>query len=138
MVKIKKIENGKIPVYKTDGAVAADCFARVKTEIKAMEHVKVPLGFAIEIPQNVEVQVRGRSGLTSKGILVQLGTVDYDYRGEISAMVYNATKNDFVVNEGDRICQIVFNEIKKPSFQEVDELSETERGSGGFGSTGIN
>lgn len=136
-VKIKQIENGILPVYKTDGAAAADCFARVKTAVPARGTKIVPLGFAIELPSNIEAQIRPRSGLASKGIIAQFGTIDSDYRGEIGAILYNSTDEDYICEAGDRISQIVVAPSFKATFRVAAELNDTERGTDGFGSTGI-
>lgn len=136
LVKIKLLENGKLPEYKTAGAVAVDCFAREETVIEPKCTVKVPLGFALELPNGYEAQIRGRSGLSSKGVFVQLGTIDSDYRGEVSAIVTNNLSESVEIVEGDRICQMVVQEVPRISFLQVEELSQTERGENGFGSTG--
>lgn len=137
-VKIKLIENGKIPEFKTDGAVCADCYARCEEDKIIFPHTRqlVSLGFAIELPKGYEAQIRGRSGLTSKKIDSGFGTIDWDYRGEVKACVINNGNKKFVVHNGDRICQMAIREVPQISFEQVDELSETERGNGGFGSTG--
>lgn len=137
-VKIKIIENGKMPEFKTDGAVCADCYARCEDEIIVPPHSRklVPLGFAIELPKGYEAQLRPRSGLTSKQIDNGFGTIDFDYRGEVKACLINNSYEKFVVNNGDRICQIAIREVPKISFEQVEELSVTERGTDGFGSTG--
>ncbi len=137
-VNIKLIENGKMPEFKTDGAVCADCYARCEEDIIIFPHTRqlVSLGFAIELPKGYEAQIRGRSGLTSKEIDNGFGTIDCDYRGEVKACVINNGNKNFVVHNGDRICQMAIREVPQISFEQVDELSETERGNGGFGSTG--
>lgn len=137
-VKIKIIENGKMPEFKTDGAACADCYARCEDEIIITPCTRelVPLGFAIELPKGYEAQIRPRSGLTSKEIDNGFGTVDCDCRGEVKACVMNNSNKKFIVHNGDRICQIAIREVPKISFEEVEELSETERGTDGFGSTG--
>lgn len=138
-VKIKLIGNGKMPEFKTDGAVCADCYARVDTylTIRAGERVLVPLGFAMELPKWYEAVLRPRSGLTKKGIDNGIGTIDFDYRGECCACVINNSGKDFEVHNGDRICQIAIRKAEQVEFCAVDELSDTERGAGGFGHTGI-
>lgn len=136
LVKIKLLENGILPQYKTSGASAIDCFAREKTVIAPKYTTKVPLGFALELPNGYEAQIRGRSGLSVKGIIVRLGTIDSDYRGEVNAIITNNTAQDFCIFAGDRICQMVIQEVPHVRFEQVDELSKTERGENGFGSTG--
>lgn len=141
-IKIKRIENGKLPEYKTMGSAGADCYARIENQqiIKPGEVLTIPLGFAVEIPEGYEMQIRGRSGLARKNgiqIFNAPGTIDSDYRGEVGAILHNASNQDFIINPEDRIAQAIVAPIIKVNFQEVEELSETERGAGGFGSTGI-
>lgn len=141
-IKIKRIENGKLPSYETIGAAGADCYARIneKVIVKAKTVETIPLGFAVEIPEGYEMQIRGRSG-NARNKWVQVfnspGTIDSDYRGEVGAILYNASDVDFEVNPGDRIAQAVIAPVIQAKWEEVTELSETKRGTGGFGSTGI-
>lgn len=140
-IKIKKIENGKLPTYETSGSSGADCYARISNSIDlpAGGRITIPLGFAVEIPNGYEMQIRGRSGLARKhGIKCFLGTIDCDYRGEVSAILLNTSKNNFKINPFDRIAQAVICPVIRAEWKEVEELNETERGVGGFGSTGIN
>ena len=136
-VKIKKINDGKIPEYKTNGSAGADCYSRIMWQVHPKEIIRIPLGFAVEIPEGYEMQIRPRSGLTSRGILSQLGTIDSDYRGEVNAVIINNSDEDFMIEKYSRICQIVLEPVEKAEFEIVDNLSDTERGSNGFGSTGI-
>lgn len=139
-VKIKIIENGKLPEYKTVGAAGADCFARIEKDevIKPGKNITIPLGFAVEIPEGYEMQVRGRSGLARKnGIECFLGTIDSDYRGEVAAILINKGDEDFVVHNGDRIAQAVIAPVVHACWDLSEELSKTKRGEGGFGSTGV-
>ena len=136
-VKIKKINDGKIPEYKTNGSAGADCYSRIMWQVHPKEIIRIPLGFAVEIPEGYEMQIRPRSGLTSRGIFSQLGTIDSDYRGEVNAVITNNSNEDFMIEKYSRICQIVLVPIEKAEFETVDNLSNTERGSNGFGSTGI-
>lgn len=140
-VKIKRIENGWLPTYESEGAVGADCHARIdeKIVLKAGEQVTVPLGFAVEIPEGYEMQIRARSGNARKhgiGVVNGVGTIDSDYRGEVCTILINHSENDFEINPGDRIAQAVIAPVIQAKWAEVDELSETARGEGGFGSTG--
>ena len=140
-VKIKRIENGWLPTYETEGAAGADCHARIdeKIVLKAGEQVTVPLGFAVEIPEGYEMQIRARSGNARKhgiGVVNGVGTIDSDYRGEVCTILINHSENDFEINPGDRIAQAVIVPVIQAKWAEVDELSETARGEGGFGSTG--
>ena len=139
-IKIKLIDGGKMPERKTDGAVAFDCYTRLGKACAIFEPTcrgVIPLGFAMELPEGYEAVIRPRSGLSKKGIDETIGTIDFDYRGEVMACVVNNSKEDFKVYDGDRICQIVIREVPKVKLIEVSELSETERGEGGFGHTGI-
>lgn len=142
-VKIKAIENGKIPEYKTDGSAGADCFARLNEQVivKHNEIITIPLGFAVEVPRGYEMQIRGRSGIARKnGVQVfnSPGTIDSDYRGEVGAILYNASSTDFIVQPFDRIAQAIICPVVQAEWVNVEKLSETTRGIGGFGSTGIN
>ncbi len=136
-IKIKQIENGVLPVYKTDGAAAADCSARVKTTVPAHGTKIIPLGFSLELPTGAEAQIRPRSGLSSKGIIAQFGTIDSDYRGEVGAIIYNTTDEDYTCEAGDRISQMVITPSFRATFRVVAELNDTKRGADGFGSTGL-
>ena len=142
-LKIKKLENFvSIPEYKTDGASAMDLVAAISEDIiiPSGEIRMIPTGIAIELPHNTEAQVRSRSGLAIKsGIAVVngIGTIDEDYRGEICVGLINHSKTDFTIHRGDRIAQMAIMEVLKPEISVVDDLSDTDRASGGFGSTGV-
>ena len=142
-LKIKKLENFvSMPEYKTSGASAMDLVAAIAEDmvIPAGEIRMVPTGIAIELPHNTEAQVRSRSGLAiKKGIAVVngIGTIDEDYRGEICVGLINHSKVDFTVQRGDRIAQMAIMEVLKPEIVMSEDLSDTERSSGGFGSTGV-
>ena len=136
-IKIKLIEGGKMPEFKTDGAVCADCYTRCDSPIAVRpgERALIPLGFAIELPPGYEAVVRPRSGMSSKGIDSLIGTIDYDYRGEVKACIVNNFGKAISVENGTRVCQIAIREAPAVSFKVVDELSDTERAENGFGST---
>ncbi len=142
-LKIKKLSNFvSMPQYKTQGASAMDLVAAIDEDvvIPSGEIRMIPTGIAIELPHNTEAQVRSRSGLAIKsGIAVVngIGTIDEDYRGEICVGLINHSKVDFKISRGDRIAQMAIMEVLKPEIMESDELSDTMRSSGGFGSTGI-
>jgi len=136
-IKLKLFDGAKTPEYKTNGAACADCYSNADCSLKPNETKLIPLGFALELPEGYEAQIRGRSGLAKKKINVALGTVDADYRGEVSAIVTNGSNDVFVINSGDRIAQMKIGIAPQYDFEIVDELSETERGCGGFGSTGV-
>lgn len=140
-VKIRTILGGKIPTYESAGAAGADCYARVdeKIVLKAGKQVTVPLGFVVEVPEGYEMQIRARSGNARKygiGVLNAPGTIDSDYRGEVGAILFNFSEKDFEINPGDRVAQAVIAPVIQAKWIEANELSETVRGEGGFGSTG--
>lgn len=140
-INIKVIENGMLPEYKTEGSAGADCFARIneKVIVKPKTVETIPLGFAVELPNGFEMQIRGRSGLARKDwvqVFNSPGTIDSDYRGEVGAILYNASDVDFEVNPNDRIAQAVIAPIIQANWEVKEELSDTKRGAGGFGSTG--
>ena len=144
IIKIKciKEEGATIPLYKTAGAAGADLCAKVSQPltIKAGKFAMVPTGLFFEIPEGYEVQVRPRSGLAAKNgvtVLNTPGTIDSDYRGEIKVILVNLSDTDFVINNGDRIAQMIVAPVTQAEFIVSDKLSETERGTGGFGSTGV-
>ena len=139
-IKIKRIKNGKLPEYKTQGSAGADCYARIEKEIILNENdmVTIPLGFAVEIPDGYEMQIRPRSGLARKNkMLAVLGTIDSDYRGEVCAILINHSRSIFIVKPNDRIAQAVVCPVIRAEWYLTDKLSETERGEGGFGHTGV-
>ncbi len=138
----KKDSTVSLPQYETAGSAGADLRAHISSSvtIKSGEHRLISTGLYPEIPSGYEIQVRPRSGLAlKKGITVlnTPGTIDSDYRGEICVNLMNLGSESFVVNDGDRIAQAVVAPVIQASFLETDMLSETERGEGGFGSTGV-
>ena len=144
MVKIliKKTNKEVItPKYKTDGSSGVDlsAFLEKKVVIKPNSSELIPTGLLVAIPEELEIQIRPRSGLAAKesiGVLNSPGTIDSDYRGELKIILFNHGKEDFIINNGDRIAQMVLVPIVKMEFEEVDSLPNTVRGQGGFGSTG--
>ena len=144
MVKIliKKLNSKvKLPKYKTDGSSGRDIMAFIDKPVAIMPKKSelIPTGLSIAIPQNTEIQIRPRSGLASKNnisVLNTPGTIDSDYRGELKIILFNHGENEFIVNNQDRVAQMVLAPIIKATFEEVEELPETIRGEGGFGSTG--
>ena len=144
MVKIliKKTNKEVItPKYKTDGSSGVDlsAFLEKKVVIKPNSSELIPTGLQVAIPEELEIQIRPRSGLAAKksiGVLNSPGTIDSDYRGELKIILFNHGKEDFIINNGDRIAQMVLVPIVKMEFEEVDSLPDTIRGQGGFGSTG--
>lgn len=144
-VQVKCIaKNGaKIPEYKTSGAAGADVSALLDAPvvIKKGSSALIPTGLFFEIPQSYEIQVRPRSGLALKNgvtVLNTPGTIDSDYRGELNVILINLGNQDFTVNSGDRIAQIIVSPVTQGQFEIVQSLSETQRGCAGFGSTGVN
>ena len=130
------------PNYETKGAAGMDLRANIEKKItlKPLERAIVKTGLFIALPPGFEAQVRPRSGLAAKkGITVlnSPGTVDADYRGEIGVILVNLSKDDFIINDGERIAQLIIAKHERVSWEEVDLLDETTRGTGGFGSTGV-
>ena len=131
-----------IPQYKTCGAAGADlcAFLEKPLTIACGKTAIVPTGLFFEIPNGYEIQIRPRSGLAAKNgvtVLNTPGTIDSDYRGEIKIILINLGDEDFVINSGDRIAQMIVAPVTQADFSIVENLSETERGTGGFGSTGV-
>ena len=140
-IKCVASEGAVIPQYKTNGAAGADICALLSESvvIKKGERAMIPTGLFFSIPEGYEIQVRPRSGLAAKNgvtVLNTPGTIDSDYRGEVKVILINLSSEDFTVNNGDRIAQIVVAPVTIGEFEQVSELDETERGTGGFGSTG--
>ncbi|KOY51643.1 dUTP diphosphatase [Polaribacter dokdonensis] len=130
------------PNYETEGAAGMDLRANIEDAItlKPLERAIIKTGLFIALPVGFEAQVRPRSGLAAKkGITVlnSPGTVDADYRGEIGVILVNLSNEDFIVNDGERVAQLVIAKHERVNWKEVTVLDETERGSGGFGSTGV-
>lgn len=137
-VKIKlKQENAQVPVFKHKGDACCDCYACESVSVNVNQRELVNLGFALELPVGYEAVIRPRSGLTSKGIDVAIGTIDSNYRGEVKACVINNSEKIFEIKSGDRICQMAIRKTEDVSFRQVDELNDTDRGEKGFGSSGI-
>lgn len=136
-VKIKLLNGGKLPELKTKGAAAYDVYANEAVIIKPGETKIIKLGFAIEVPIAYYAEIRGRSGLSSKGLLGMTGTIDSDYRGEVCAIISNLSKEPALFDQGDRVAQMQIKPVIDTNLILVDDLSDTERGAGGFGSTGI-
>ena len=141
-VLIKKLDQSvELPSYKTDGASGMDLMAFVKEPInlKPQTSCLVPTGISVAFPSEYEIQIRPRSGLAAKNnisVLNTPGTIDSDYRGEIKIILFNHGNEDFLINDKDRIAQMILTPVIKMNFEETDNLPETVRGEGGFGSTG--
>lgn len=141
-VKIINKSGNALPEYETHSAAGMDvrAFTHEPIIVKPMQRVLVPTGLRVQLPQGYEMQIRPRSGLALKhGITLanSPGTVDADYRGEIGIIVINLSDQPFVINDGDRICQMVITQYSHVQWEEVDRIDETVRGDGAFGHTGI-
>ena len=142
-VLIKRLsKNIELPKYETNGSSGMDLSANIEKQIK-IEPGKtsiIPTGISVSIPKNFEIQIRSRSGLAAKSqisVLNSPGTIDADYRGELKVILINLSNKTFVVERGTRGAQMVLCPIVKAKFKEVDNLDDTDRGVGGFGSTGL-
>jgi dUTP pyrophosphatase len=141
-VLIKKLNpNVVLPTYKTNGASGMDLMAFIEEPIKISPNSShlVPTGLSMAFSEDYEVQIRPRSGLAAKSSVTVLntpGTIDSDYRGEIKIILFNHGKVDFVINNKDRVAQMILTPVVKMEFEETDDLPDTLRGEGGFGSTG--
>jgi len=141
-VLIKKLDpTVELPAYKTEGASGMDLMALLNEPInlKPNSSCLVPTGLAVAFSSDFEIQIRPRSGLAAKNSISVLntpGTIDSDYRGEIKVILFNHGKSDFLINNKDRIAQMILTPVIKMDLEETDDLPETIRGEGGFGSTG--
>ena len=142
-IRILRLPHGEglpLPAYATPGAAGMDIVAAEELDLQPAQRHAVATGFAMAIPVGYEVQVRPRSGLALKhGISVpnSPGTIDSDYRGEVKVIIINHGDAPFPIRRGDRVAQLVVAPVQHADFVEVSELDETERGAGGFGSTGV-
>lgn len=144
-VSVCKLPHGEdlpLPEYATPGSAGLDLMAAIDVEltIATGQRVLVPTGLSIALPENFEAQVRPRSGLAYKNgitVLNSPGTIDADYRGEIGVVLINHGHDDFIVTRGMRIAQLVVAPVTQLTWQEMNELPATERGAGGYGSTGV-
>lgn len=144
MIQVKVINKGKqpLPAYATTQSAGMDLHANIDSPItlKPMERRLIPTGLYIALPKGYEAQVRPRSGLALKHGITVLntpGTIDADYRGELMVLLINFSAEDFIINAGERIAQMVIARHEQAAFVEVDILDETERGAGGYGHTGV-
>lgn len=142
MIRIKKLHpNAVIPTYGSTEAAGADIYACLEAAvtIPAGKTVFIPTGLAMEVPKGCAGLIYARSSMGSKRGLApanKVGVIDSDYRGQVMVALHNHSQEDQVVNPGERVAQLVITPVFTPGFREVDDLSETDRGSGGFGSTG--
>ncbi len=140
-IQIKSV-TGILPEYETEGSAGMDLRAMLD-ETVVLEPGKrklIPTGLSIELPAGYEAQIRGRSGLAVKkgiGLVNGIGTIDSDYRGDIGVILINWGEEDFIIENGDRIAQMVITKYERAEWELADDLTETERGSGGFGHTGV-
>ncbi len=141
-IKIINKSNHELPHYETIASAGMDLRANISESrtLKPLERSIVGTGLFIELPVGIEAQVRPRSGLAAKKgvtVLNAPGTIDADYRGEIGVILVNLSNEDFIINNGERIAQLVIAKHERAEWAEVNELSTTDRGEGGFGSTGV-
>jgi len=141
-VLVKKLDpKVKLPSYKTEGSSGMDLIAFTDKPIKINPNTSelIPTGLSVAIPKDMEIQIRPRSGLainSNIGVLNAPGTIDSDYRGEIKVILFNHSNKEFIVNNNERIAQMILAPVLKVDFEEVSDLPDSARGSGGFGSTG--
>lgn len=141
-VKIINKSKHKMPEYKTKGASGIDIRANLDSDIvlKPLERILVPTGLFLEMEKGYEAQVRARSGLAIKNglsLVNGIGTIDSDYRGEVKVIIINLSNEEVTIKDGERIAQIVFMKVEVPQIIEAQNISDTERGDGGFGHTGL-
>jgi dUTP pyrophosphatase len=136
-VKVKRLhEYAKIPSYGSSESAGFDIYAIADEIAKPGEVKMIPTGLSFEIPEGTHLQVWDRSSLGKKGIHMYGGIIDSDYRGEFHFLLYNSTSEDFEIKKGDRVCQVLLLPVFRAEFKEVSNLEDTDRGEGGFGSTG--
>jgi dUTP pyrophosphatase len=142
-MKIKIINNSRhaLPAYETNASAGMDLRANVDepVELKPLQRMIIPTGLFMELPLGCEAQIRPRSGLAAKNgitVLNSPGTIDADYRGEIKVILINLSQENFIVHDGDRIAQMIISKHERVEWEKSDELMNSERGAGGFGSTG--
>ena len=136
---VKTHPDAKTPTYATEHSSGMDLYSTEHYIIHPQETVKIDIGLRLDIPVGYEGQIRGRSGLASKGILAHIGTIDCDFKGNICVILYNSTKNFYEIFKGDRVGQLIIVPVlHQISVKEIslDELTKTERGENGFGSSG--
>ncbi len=131
-----------LPAYQSEGASGADIRAKLDEAVILLprQRALIPTGIRLQIPRGVEAQIRPRSGLAAKNgvtVLNSPGTIDSDYRGEVKIVLINLGETEFVIHPGDRIAQIVFSTVTRVVFRRTETVTETPRGDGGFGSTGL-
>lgn len=140
-IRIINRSKHKLPEYSTGFSAGMDLSANIDEPItlKPLERKLIPTGLFIELPVGYEAQIRPRSGLALKNGITVLntpGTIDADYRGEIRVIIINLSENDFIIKDGERICQMIISKHERVEWEKVETLNDTERGNGGFGHTG--
>lgn len=141
-INIVNKSNNQLPAYSSAGSAGMDIRAFIDEQIiiKPFQRILVPTGLYIELPEGYEAQIRPRSGLAIKSgitVLNSPGTIDSDFRGEIKVILINMSDIDYIINSGDRICQMVIAKYSSAQFNEVELISDSERGDGGFGHSGV-
>lgn len=136
-VKIKLLDGGQLPEFKHSDDACADCHAAENITVNFGTRRLVRLGFAIQLPKGYEAVLRPRSGLSKKGIDIAIGTIDCGYTNEVLVNVINNSSSAFVIEKGDRICQLAIRKTEEINFSVVNSLEDSERGLNGFGSTGV-
>lgn len=142
-INIVNKSNNPLPAFETTGSAGMDLRANLEDSItlKPLERKLIPTGLFIALPDSYEAQIRPRSGLAYKHGITVLntpGTIDTDYRGELKILLVNLSNEDFIINHGERVAQLIIAKFEQPKLTLVDSLDETDRSSGGFGSTGTN
>lgn len=141
-VKIVNQSSNPLPMYKTEGSAGMDMMAYLDSPVtlEPLERTLIPTGLFIELPQGFEAQIRPRSGMSIKhgiSLVNAVGTIDSDYRGEIKIATINLSNESFTINNGDRIAQMIIAKYERVELVAVEKIDETDRGAGGFGSTGM-
>ena len=130
-------EDSQTPTHGSDEAAGYDLYSYESETIVSNQIKLIDTGISIRVPEGTYGRIAPRSSVSKKGILINAGVIDRDYRGPVKVMVHNLSNNDYVINKNDRIAQLILEKIKTPPVELVEELDDTERGARGFGSTGI-
>lgn len=139
-IKVKLIDGSQLPNYSTDGAAGADLRSRIGCIVEPGQRKLIPTGVCVALPKGYAGFVQPRSGLALKNGITVLNTpglIDSDFRGEVGVILINHSREKFMISTDDRIAQLVIQKVEHPNFELVDELDETDRGGGGFGSSGV-
>jgi len=139
ILKIKRLsgsEDLELPCYQTSGSAGVDLRAAKRVSLRPGEICKIPTGVAVEIPLGFEGTIRGRSSLAAQGLIIHLGTIDSDYRGELVVLLINISDKPCAIGRGERIAQLIISPVLRVSIIEINDLTPSGRGEGGFGSTG--